>query len=57
LRDQLTPGLSAHLGAQLPLLMRGLYYDQCEPAANPLKLRNVDEFLGHVEQGCATSAR
>lgn len=51
LRDQLTPGLSAHLGAQLPLLVRGLYYDQWQPAATPLKLRSADEFLGHVEQG------
>src|SRR5262245_36403346 len=28
LRDRLPPGLAAHLGAQLPLLVRGLYYDQ-----------------------------
>jgi uncharacterized protein (DUF2267 family) len=51
LRDQLTPGLSAHLGAMPPLLVRGLYYDQWQPAGKQLKLRNVDEFLGHVEPG------
>jgi len=30
LRDRLPADLAAHLGAQLPLLVRGLYYDQME---------------------------
>jgi uncharacterized protein (DUF2267 family) len=51
LRDELTPGLAAHLGAQLPLLVRGLYYDQWRPAAEPLKLRRPDAFLAHVAEG------
>ena len=50
LRDRLTLGLAAHLGAQLPLLVRGLYYDQWRPAAQPLKLRSLDDFLDHVSQ-------
>src|SRR6266540_3290801 len=28
LRDRLPVGLAAHLGAQLPILVRGVYYDQ-----------------------------
>ena len=32
LRDRLSINLAAHLGAQLPLLVRGVYYDQFEPA-------------------------
>ncbi len=32
LRDRLSPDLSAHLGAQLPLLIRGAYYDLYEPS-------------------------
>ena len=35
LRDQLTLGLTAHFGAQLPLLVRGLYYDQWRPHTAP----------------------
>jgi len=27
-RDRVPPALAVHLGAQLPLLVRGLYYDQ-----------------------------
>lgn len=41
LRDRLPLGLAAHLGAQLPLLVRGLYCDQWHPPAKPLKLRSA----------------
>src|SRR5215218_6366148 len=51
LRDRLPLGLAAHLGAQLPLLVRGLYYDQCHPAGQPERLRSLDEFLGRVGEG------
>jgi len=33
LRDRLQIGLAVHLGAQLPLLVRGLYYDQWHRAS------------------------
>ncbi len=49
LRDRMTLGLAVHLGAQLPLLVRGLYYDQWRPSEQ-LKWRSVDEFLEHVSQ-------
>jgi uncharacterized protein (DUF2267 family) len=32
LRDRPQIGLAVHLGAQLPLLVRGLYYDQWRPS-------------------------
>jgi uncharacterized protein (DUF2267 family) len=48
LRDRLSLGLAAHLGAQLPLLVRGLYYDQWHAHEQPLKWRTIDEFLEHV---------
>jgi uncharacterized protein (DUF2267 family) len=51
LRDELTLGLAAHLGAQLPLLVRGLYYDQWHATGQPLKLRKLDDFLAHVADG------
>jgi uncharacterized protein (DUF2267 family) len=50
LRDRLTTDLSANLGAQLPLLVRGTYYDQFEPSRQPDKSRSLDEFLDHVQQ-------
>ena len=51
LRDRLPLDLAAHLGAQLPLLVRGLYYDQWRPAGQPERLRTLDEFLGRVGEG------
>jgi len=35
LRDRLPIKLSAHLSAELPLLVRGVYYDQFEAADQP----------------------
>src|SRR5829696_9998935 len=44
-RDRVPLGLAAHLGAQLPLLVRGTYYDQWHPREEPAKWRSLDEFL------------
>src|SRR5436309_12183250 len=50
LRDRLQIGLAVHLGAQLPLLVRGLYYDQWHPSEQTLKQRSAEQFLDHVSQ-------
>jgi uncharacterized protein (DUF2267 family) len=47
-RDRVPLGLAAHLGAQLPLLVRGLYYDQWRPSEEPLTWRLLDEFLSLI---------
>jgi uncharacterized protein (DUF2267 family) len=44
-RDRIPLDLAAHLGAQLPLLVRGAYYDQFRPSELPDKSRSLDEFL------------
>jgi uncharacterized protein (DUF2267 family) len=49
LRDRLTPAEAAQLGAQLPLLIRGIYYDGWRPAAQPWKERHAEGFLARVE--------
>ena len=48
LRDRLPLGLAAHLGAQLPLLIRGAYYDQFRPGHDVERLSTEDEFLTYV---------
>jgi uncharacterized protein (DUF2267 family) len=48
LRDRVPVELAAHLGAQLPLLVRGHYYDQWHPASQPQRLRTLDEFMARV---------
>src|SRR3546814_6955305 len=51
LRDRLTLEEAAHLGAQLPMLVRGIYYDSWHPAGMPRRERSEGEFLAHVEKG------
>src|ERR1700741_1471685 len=51
LRDRLTVNLAAHLGAQLPLLVRGVYYDQFEPGKMPSEFRGREEFVAEVAEG------
>lgn len=53
LRDRLPLELAVHLGAQLPLLVRGLYYDQWHAPGHIDKLRRADSFLERVTEGLA----
>ncbi len=48
LRDRLTVEEATHLGAQLPMLIRGFYYEGWKIAGKPLKERHKEEFLAHV---------
>jgi uncharacterized protein (DUF2267 family) len=50
LRDRVPIELAAHLGAQLPLLVRGAYYDQWHPNREPEKYRTAEEFLARISQ-------
>jgi uncharacterized protein (DUF2267 family) len=53
LRDRLTVEQAAHLAAQLPLLVRGLYYDQWRPAGKPEKISTRSEFVDRIAAGLA----
>jgi uncharacterized protein (DUF2267 family) len=48
IRDRVPVNLAAHLGAQLPLLVRGTYYDQWRPSEAPKTWRSAEEFLSLV---------
>lgn len=51
LRDRLTPEQAVHLGAQFPILVRGIYYEGWHLAAKPTDERRVDEFVARVAAG------
>jgi uncharacterized protein (DUF2267 family) len=50
LRNRLTVGEAANLGAQLPTLVRGFYYEGWRPTGHAPKIRHKEEFLQHVKQ-------
>lgn len=50
LRDNLGVPEMAHLSAQLPMLLRGLFYEGWVPADGQSRERHLDEFLGHVAE-------
>ena len=49
LRDRLPPPEAVHLGAQLPMLLRGSYYEGWKPTATPMS-GNREAFLERVRE-------
>ena len=48
-RDRIGPDNAVHLGAQLPILVRGFYYEGWHPAGTPTKIRHAQAFLDYVD--------
>jgi uncharacterized protein (DUF2267 family) len=48
LRDRVGPENAVHLAAQLPMLVRGLYYEGWRMAASQTRERTRADFLEHV---------
>lgn len=50
LRDRIGPENAVHLGAQLPILLRGVYYEGWRMAGTQSKERHKLEFLQHAHR-------
>lgn len=50
LRDRLQPDECAHLAAQLPTLIRGIYYEGYRPSKTFASMRHKDQFVSAVEE-------
>jgi uncharacterized protein (DUF2267 family) len=50
LRDHLPIEAAVALGAQLPMLVRGFYYDGWRPTGKPIKARKRESFLQDVTE-------
>jgi uncharacterized protein (DUF2267 family) len=48
LRDRVEPDVAAHVAAQLPLLIRGIFYEGWDPGKTPVRM-SLAEFLARVE--------
>jgi uncharacterized protein (DUF2267 family) len=48
LRDRLPVDQAADLGAQLPMLVRGIYYEGWDPSGTPTKDRKREDFIEAV---------
>lgn len=50
LRDRLQPNECAHLAAQLPTLIRGIYYEGYRPSKAITSMRHKHQFVSAVEE-------
>jgi len=53
-RDRLIPEEAAQLGAQLPMLVRGFYYEGWHPSDKPRKYRHKSQFLEEIHKKVPT---
>ncbi len=54
LRDHMSVDEAAQLGAQLPIVIRGIYYEGWNPSKTPVTERSRDGFVAKVQEAFST---
>lgn len=49
-RDHLSPDAAAQLAAQMPIIVRGIYYEGWDPSKTPVKERSRAGFLAGIQE-------
>lgn len=49
IRDRIGPENAVHFGAQLPMLIRGLYFEGWKMSNKPTHTRHIKDFLDDIE--------
>lgn len=55
-RDYLNVDEAAQFAAQLPTILRGVYYDGWDPSGTPVKDRDLEDFLIRIGRGFSQDA-
>lgn len=50
IRGRLPLEEAAKFSAQLPIVLKGVYFDQYDPTSKPVKLRSRENFLNYVHE-------
>lgn len=48
LRDRLPLEIGANFSSQLPMLIRGFYYESWQPSNSPVKVKSAEDFINLV---------
>ncbi|MDX5482735.1 MAG: DUF2267 domain-containing protein [Hymenobacteraceae bacterium] len=56
IRDRLPVNDAVHFASQLPIIWKGIFYDQYDPSKVPVKIRNVEEWVNYIRNKNAFAA-
>ncbi|MDX1781920.1 MAG: DUF2267 domain-containing protein [Thalassovita sp.] len=54
LRDHLSVDEAAQLAAQMPIVIRGIFFDGWNPSRTPVRMRNAGEFIDRLQRDFET---